>query len=179
MTQLATDNLAKLICDKRDHLLRLREFGVRQQALIDSGDMAGLLRTIAAKQHLIGGLQQIEAELNIFRDEDPDGRTWRCSDDRNRCRTVADECRHLLQDVLQLERENEIRMQTRRDDTARRLQDLNTAGVVQGAYARQAGNVARPAAEDSGTSALSGPHAPQAFTANRPAGDSIDLVSEG
>ena len=82
MTELTTTRLADLIAKRRRCLEQLLELGKRQADLIAVGNMADLMRLLAAKQQLIAALQSLEKELAPFHDEDPDSRRWSSPEER-------------------------------------------------------------------------------------------------
>src|SRR3954465_2982231 len=94
---ISTDQLAALIMQKHEVLVQLRAVGVRQTGLVASGEVAALLKLLAAKQHLITRLQELERELKPFYAGDPDKRVWRSPDDRARCAKQAGESNALLE----------------------------------------------------------------------------------
>lgn len=135
MNPLSTDKLAALIEQKLRVLTQLRDVGMQQIELVESGDTTNLLKLLAAKQHLIGALQAAEGELAPFRDEDPEGRQWPTAEARTRCAAQAEECNHLLSQVVQLEKQSEDQMIARRDQVASQLHQVNSASRASGAYA--------------------------------------------
>jgi hypothetical protein len=134
MLELETDLLAALIERKRACLGRMRELGERQLALVRAGEMAALLDVLAAKQRLIGELQQIERALDPFRNQDPDARRWRTHEDRRRCAERLAECESLLAEIVRREKQGERELTRRRDDTAQQLQGTHVAAQARGAY---------------------------------------------
>ncbi|QDU55327.1 hypothetical protein [Aeoliella mucimassa] len=160
MTSLATDNLAELIRKKQQVLLQLRDIGLKQQHAVDSADTSGLLQLLGAKQHLIAALQLVERHLRPFQAEDPEQRVWRSAQDRQACAKRAEECNQLLKEVMDLERQQELRMVEHRDRVAARLKQAGTAQRAVGAYAQQRSPQPRTPMLDSG-----------------PASTSIDLTS--
>jgi flagellar biosynthesis/type III secretory pathway chaperone len=135
MPTLPTEHLFELIHRKRQVLVQLREVGQRQSELIASGDVTTLLTLLAAKQRLLAALQLTEQQLAPFRDEDPAARVWISPARRNECAAESADCRHLLAEVVQLERDCEAAMLARRDATAAQLQQAQPARAAAGAYA--------------------------------------------
>ena len=144
MSRLATDNLLDLIRKKHQLLMQLREIGRRQASLVETGNPQPLLQLLAAKQHLINGLQLVERHLRPFQAEDPESRHWRSAEDRQRCALMADECRTLLAEVVAMERDQEQRMREHRNAVASRLQSAGKSQHAADAY-RQHHNDLRPA----------------------------------
>ncbi len=134
MSRLATDNLAELIRKKHQLLVQLRAVGCKQEALVEGGNSQQLLQLLAAKQHLINGLQLVERYLRPFHAEDPDSRVWRSHEDRQRCATLADECRTFLAEVVAMERDQERRIQGHRNALAGQLQQAGKAQQAIEAY---------------------------------------------
>jgi len=142
VNSLSTDNLADLIDKRHRCLLQLHELGLKQTKLIGTGEMGPLLRLIAVKNQLIGALQTIERELDPYHAQDPEQRDWPTAEARAKCATQAGACGQLLEEVMQLERENEICMTERRDQVATQLQAAQAAGAARGAY--QAHQISAP-----------------------------------
>ena len=134
MTKLETDILSDLIDAKRETLRQLRDLGVQQQSTVEAGDTELLFRVLAAKQRLLGDLQQVEQQLAPFRQQDPEQRAWRTSNDRTMCATRAEECNQLLADVIRQERESEQSLSQRRDDAAEQLRAVHSAIHLQQTY---------------------------------------------
>jgi hypothetical protein len=134
MVELTTTRLAELISKRRKCLAQLRELGARQSELIADGNMAALLRMLAAKHELIAALDALERELRPFHDQDPDGRTWPSAEARARCAADAEECKRLLAEVMAIEQAGERQMMVRRDGVASQLRSLSAAGKVHEAY---------------------------------------------
>jgi hypothetical protein len=133
MPRIATDNLAELICKKHQLLIQLREVGHKQRQLEENNPQP-LLQLLAAKQHLINGLQLVERHLRPFHDDDPDARAWRSLADRQRSADLADECGLLLKEVMQMERDQEQRILLRRNEVAAQLQHAGRVNQAADAY---------------------------------------------
>ena len=69
---LDTEILADLIAKKHQTLTTLRDLGVRQSELVESGDMVQLMKVLSAKQQLIGNIRSLEQDLDRFRNQNPD-----------------------------------------------------------------------------------------------------------
>lgn len=135
MTNNTTDRLAHLIAQRLQRLTQLRDLGLRQSELIASGELAALLRVLAAKHQIIAAVQAIEHELAPFHDQDPAGRQWPSPEARGKCAQQAEQCRSLIDEVMQLERDNERQMIARQREVAGKLQSVNTARKARTAYA--------------------------------------------
>ena len=175
MSNTSTDKLAKLIAQRRQCLMQMRDLGRKQAELIATGDMGALLRLLSAKQQLITALQAIERELAPFHAEDPDSRTWPTPEGRAECARQAEDCRQLLAEVMQLEKQNEERITVRRDEVASQLQTAHAASVARGAYqAQNQRNVPKPKMA-TGTDDPQGSISP---LASQPQGSLLDIQSE-
>ena len=133
----ATKQLAALIAQKHEVLLQLRAVGVRQTDLVASGEVAALLKLLAAKQHLITRLQELERELKPFYAGDPDKRVWRSLDERARCAKQASDCNALLEEIVRLEKFGAQKMNERKNEVAEQLQQVHAATQVRNAYQAQ------------------------------------------
>ncbi len=130
-----TDRLAELIRAKHACLLKLREMGRRQLALIDTENMTALLDLLATKQRSLMKLQQIERALDPFRSQDPDDRRWRTPELRRQCAEQVRQCAALLGEIVSQEKVGEATLIRRRDEAATRLQGAHLAGQARQAYA--------------------------------------------
>jgi hypothetical protein len=133
----STQQLAALIGQKHEVLVQLRAVGVRQSDLVASGEVAALLKLLAAKQHLITRLQELEGELKPYYAGDPDKRVWRTPDERARCAKQADECNALLEEVVRFEKLGAEKMNERKNEVAQQLQQVHAATHVRNAYQAQ------------------------------------------
>ena len=135
MNNLDTRRLLDLVRRKHDCLVEIRELGRQQQGFIDSGDMTRLLGLLAVKQRSLGELHDLERELDPYRREDPAERVWSGDAERMRCASLADQSAQLLAEVLESEKRCEEALRQRRDETAKQLAVVQTAGMARGAYA--------------------------------------------
>jgi len=129
-----TEHLAGLIEKKHAVLKELRDKSRRQAELIRQREMTQLMSVLSAKQNLLGELQQLEIQLDPFRDEEPDGRVWSSTDRRLEIRHVAEACDSLLQEALLLDKQSESLMKQTRDEAASQLDVIRSAGDASGAY---------------------------------------------
>lgn len=136
-TELASEKLADLITKRRLCLVKLRDLGRKQTELIAAGEMGALLRSLSAKNQWIVAVQAIEKELAPFHAQDPVDRAWPSPTLREQCAEQAAECQALLDEIMQLERENEQQMTQRRDQVAQQLQAAHAAGAARAAYQAQ------------------------------------------
>ena len=138
MLEHSTNLLADLVAKRRKCLAQLRDLGLRQSQMIAGGEMAELLRLVAAKQQLIVALQAIEQQLAPFHEQDPDQRQWNSAETRARCAADAEACRLLIQEVMAMEQAGERQMIERRDAVATQLRTVVSGGKVRDAYQAQA-----------------------------------------
>lgn len=132
----ATKQLAELIHKKHEVLKRLYELSERQQKMVQSGDIVPLMRVLSVKQTLLQALQQLDRQLDPFRDEDPEERLWPSDEAREQTRQVAASCESLRQRIMAMEKESEALLTQRRAATAEQLKQLNTARQAATAYAQ-------------------------------------------
>ncbi len=134
MAALETDILVQLVRAKHACLVQLRDAGRRQLALIEAGNLTGLLDLLSAKQRPLLELQRIERVLDPFRAQDPERRRWQSPEVRAACARQIEACDALLREVLAQEKESEVVLSRRRDEAAVRLQGMHAAGQARGAY---------------------------------------------
>jgi hypothetical protein len=130
----STDQLASLIAAKLQLVEILSRLGHRQLALIETAEMTGLVKLLAAKQTVLAQLQIVERQLDPFRNEDPERRAWSSAAERAACQSQAERCNALLAEVIELERQGEAAMLRRRDATALALVSAQTAADARSAY---------------------------------------------
>src|SRR4051812_21701390 len=136
----STEKLATLISKKHEVLVQLRAIGARQSDLVASGEMTSLLKLLAAKQQLIGGLQQLERELKPYYAGDPEQRVWRTPEARAHCANEASQCNVLLEEIVRMEKDGAERMTARKNEVAQQLQQVHAAAHVRNAYQSQQRN---------------------------------------
>jgi len=134
MTPFDTRSLAELIHRKRQCLLSLHTVGQKQLELVRGGTMTELLDLLAAKQQVLLQLQGVERDLDPFRAQDPDSRTWPSPESRGACAAELAECEALLADIVRQERASEQELIRRRDAAGAQLAGAQAAGRAQRAY---------------------------------------------
>jgi len=137
MTQHDSEKLADLIGKRHACLVKLHDLGRKQSELIAAGEMGALLRLLSAKNQWLAAMQTIENELAPFQEQSPEQRIWTSPEAREQCAAQAEQCRQLLDEVMQMEQENEQQMIVRRDRVATQLQTAHLAGKARGAYQSQ------------------------------------------
>jgi hypothetical protein len=135
---METERLADLIEQKRDVLARLWQLAQRQTALVEESDLTRLLGLLAAKQVLLTQLQEVERQLNPYRDQDPEARVWRSPQVRERARRAAAECESMLGEIVRSELDCESKLVLRRDAAAHRLRADQDASSARAAYLQPA-----------------------------------------
>ncbi len=137
MTQYDSEKLADLIGERHACLVKLHELGRKQSELIAAGEMGALLRLLSAKNQWLAAMQTVEGELAPYQRQAPEQRAWASPEARKQCAAQAEQCRKLLDKVMQMEQENEQQMIQRRDRVATQLQTAHLAGKARGAYQAQ------------------------------------------
>lgn len=130
-----TVRLAALVSAKLQVLEILATLSRRQIELIAAGDTPALLKLLTAKETVLAQLTALERQLDPFRSEDPERRTWRSPAERAACQHQADRANALLAEAMQLERQAEAAMIARRDAAALALSAAQVAADARTAYA--------------------------------------------
>lgn len=133
-TNLNGDKLAELIAHRHACLSQLHKLGLKQCELVSTGEVGGLLRLLSVKNQLIAALQTIEQQLAPFHAQEPDQRIWSSTAAREQCAKQVAECQALLEEIMQMERDNEQKMTERRDRVASQLQAVQSSGIARRAY---------------------------------------------
>jgi len=136
--ELETDHLAKLIDQKHQALVQLRDLARRQADLIAGEEMAQLLTLLSAKQKLLAQVQAMERSLDPFRQQDPEQRTWQSPELRQQVAQTASRSESILAEIMVIEKQSETEMVDRRDKAANQLQTATNAAHVRNAYFRAA-----------------------------------------
>ena len=148
VTRPGGDQLAELMAQRHQCLSQMHKLGLKQTELVSSGEIGALLRLLSVKNQLIVALQTIERQLAPFHGEDPQARSWSDPSVRERCARQADECQKLLDDIMQMERQNEQIMLQRRDQLASQLQTAQSGLTARRAYQSQQRPVGAATATD-------------------------------
>ncbi|MEX2308494.1 MAG: hypothetical protein WD738_12915 [Pirellulales bacterium] len=130
----STEKLVELVRQKHQVLLQLREVGGRQTDLVTAGDVASLLKLLAAKQELIAALQNLERDLTPYYAEDPERRVWKSPQHRVDCAKRVTECNALLEEIVRLEKIGAEKMTARRNEVADQLHQVHSAAQIRSAY---------------------------------------------
>jgi hypothetical protein len=120
--------------------MQLREIGHRQAELVNSGEIAAVLKLLAFKQELISSLQDIERQLKPYYGQDPERRNWKTADQRAACARLVSECNAMLEEIVHLEKNGAEKMTARRDQVAEQLHHVHAAAHVRSAYEAQRGS---------------------------------------
>jgi hypothetical protein len=131
---LTGDQLAELIAQRHACLVQMHKLGIKQSELVATGEFGSLLRLLSVKNQLIVALQAVEQQLAPFHAQDPETRIWSSPVARERCASQSAECRSLLAEVMEMERDNEQKMTERRDHVASQLQAAQSASTARRAY---------------------------------------------
>ena len=131
---LDTDRLAELVAQKCRLLQTVQELVVRQEELVERGEMTALFELLAVKQKMLDQVQSVERALAPFREQDPQARCWRSVPLRDQTAERLETCQHLLADILQREKRCEAELLRRRDEAAAQLRNLCTSGEMLAAY---------------------------------------------
>jgi len=134
----STEQLGGLIAAKLQLVEILCRLARQQLVLIESSDMTGLVKLLAAKQTVLAQLQIVERQLDPFRNEDPEQRAWPSAAQRAQCQSQAETCNKSLAELIELEKTAEAAMLHRRDATAAALAGVQTAAEARSAYAPRA-----------------------------------------
>ncbi len=127
--------LLKQLGERKLHLLtQLHELSIGQQVLVSEQRVEELLVLLSRKSETIADLQLIQADLEQFRDQDPDERVWASQADRELCRAQFERCEALIAELLAIENHSMDELTQRRELVAQQLQQFVTADAIQEAY---------------------------------------------
>jgi hypothetical protein len=133
-TAFETDLLAELARRRHECLVQLQTLGGRQLALIEAEDMSQLMGVLAAKQRLLGELNELERGMDPFRGQPPDERLWRSPQLRQQCAELIARSEAVFAEIIAGEKQGETRLRRHRDQAAARLQDAHVATHARSAY---------------------------------------------
>lgn len=129
-----TDVLAELIEAKLLLLRQLRELAAQQAHVIEQGDMSRVMSVLAIKQRLLNAIEQVERQLDPFREQDPDQRVWKSPTHRQRARESSEQCDALLNEIMAVEKACEAQLSFRRDHTAEQIRSAHFSTHAAWAY---------------------------------------------
>jgi hypothetical protein len=130
-----TDRLSELIAAKLQVVELLSGLARRQLELAEQAEMTALLKVLSAKQTVLDQLQRLERQLDPYREQDPERRVWRSAALRQRCQQQMDQCGHVLNEVMVLEKQGEAALVRRRQVAALALEQVQSATDARSAYA--------------------------------------------
>lgn len=130
----STEHLARLVSAKLQVLKILCQLAERQLAMVEQGEMTGLIKVLGAKQTVLTQLQTLDHELGPYRDDDPESRCWASPAARAACQEEANAANSLAARSLALERQAEGLMVARRDAAGQALAALQNAVDARTAY---------------------------------------------
>jgi hypothetical protein len=130
-----TELLANLIDQKQHVLTQLWQLARGQSDVVQTGDVSRLMSLLALKQRALHQLQDLERQLQPFREQDPESRTWRSPQHREQTRVASAHCESLLQQIMSTEQACVANLTLRRDAAASQLQSMHGEVVASQAYA--------------------------------------------
>ncbi len=132
--RLETRRLAALVKQKRALLEQLQQLCQRQAETIDRADAERLLRILTAKHKLLSSLQQVERELDPYRQQDPQSRQWPSEAEREACRSDAQVCESLWNEIIDLEERCGGELKRQREAVAEQLAQVRGQSHARSAY---------------------------------------------
>jgi hypothetical protein len=145
--RMDTEVLTRLVQVRHELLRQLAELARRQPELIRAADMNRLLSLLAVKQRLLNELLKVDRQLDPFRSQDPEQRTWRTVEARDRCREMVHRSEDLLREIRGIEQECETELAARRDHAAESLRRMHEASRATQAYDTQSYGSGEPFAQ--------------------------------
>ncbi len=129
-----TDNLYALMMLKVEVLEQLCELAKLQTTICQTSDASILLGFLSRKQPLMDQLAEVQENLSIYTNDDPEQRVWRSSEQRQVCRDASVRCQNLLAEIVLLEKQSLDEMSMRREALAAQLQDDQDGSIAAQAY---------------------------------------------
>lgn len=123
------------MCRKLQVLEEVLSLSRSQWELVDRDEVESLMELLAAKQTLLDRMHELQIELAPFREQDPNSRVWHSQRRREQTKFVAARCETLLAEIMQIERDCEQKLVTRRAEVAADLKAADLAERARDAYA--------------------------------------------
>jgi len=133
-THMETTQLATLIAAKHDVLVQLQQIMREESQIENNASLAHIEVAVHRKKTLVDELLSLEAQLNPFRDQDPESRVWESPAAREQCRQTEVRCCAMLSEILAHEKKAEAALIERREETASQLQQSRAATQARNAY---------------------------------------------
>lgn len=129
-----TQRISELFERQYELLAALHVLAQQQSECIGVDDVEVLLSLLARKQPLLEELLALQAELKIFREQDPDQRVWRSPSERQKCLETQCKCSQMHREIVQLESATLSAIESHRNAIAAQLQDGRDASLANTAY---------------------------------------------
>jgi hypothetical protein len=134
-TLTSTDRLAELLCQKLKMVEEILSLSNAQLALVRRDEVDSLMELLAIKQVSLDQMRDLQTQLAPYRGENPDERVWHSARRREQVQIVAARCESILEEVMQIEKECERILKSRRDAVAADLKAADSAQLARDAYA--------------------------------------------
>jgi len=133
-TELTTESLFALIDSKLHLLVEMHSMSLAQTDLVSQHDMSSLMSLLSRKQELMTALSEAQTKIALFRDQDPEKRSWSSPDRRKECQVKVARCDQLLQELIVMEDRSLGSMNLQRESVVAQLQQNIDASTIQNAY---------------------------------------------
>ncbi len=134
---LSTARLATLVSQKRKLVFELHKLVIKQRQMVDAAEV-DFIPLLAIKQKVLEALNAVDRCMDPFRQQDPDRRLWTSPENREACRTQADQCEAVFRDVLEIENYCAQTMRRQQSMIQEQLQGSVTANHATRAYQQEA-----------------------------------------
>ena len=136
------DHLVALLTRQRDLYQDLGGLSARQQALIDAGRTEDLLGVLTQRQALIDQLTSCNQEVAPLRSRLSDIAAGASESLRATIRARVDEVQNLLQQIIERDEADRVRLEASRARVGDALKQVNTAPAAANAYRATAARAA-------------------------------------
>jgi hypothetical protein len=137
-SNLNTEELSSLLERQLEILSALLMLAQQQVDYLGADNVELLLSMLARKQPLINELLELQANLQPFREQDPEQREWVSEHKRAHCQQLVAQCTQMHQELLRLEAMMLSELELHRNAVAAQLQDGRDATLAHTAYSAEA-----------------------------------------
>lgn len=129
-----TDRLLELVQRKLELVESLHQLSVSQRDQSIQVDASVTLGLVVRRDSLVDQLLDVQSQLHVYRDDDPERRQWSSAELRQQCRKLVTKIDAKLQEVLLLDQQTLNSMSQHRDSIAAELRHDVDSNLAQQAY---------------------------------------------
>ncbi|MCL2304583.1 MAG: hypothetical protein FWC43_04500 [Planctomycetaceae bacterium] len=129
--------LAQILQSRVSVLEQMLRVSEKQLEVVRLGDMTLLLQLLARKRKVYDTFEELERQLDPYRNIEPQDRKWESEQQRLDSDAAIERSKELLAAILELDQQGEAELLRQKDDVQRQMQKMDTSGKAAAVYAKQ------------------------------------------